>query len=290
MKFDEITISDLWFRKFAVLSAVIIAATLFISSLVKKGLDPNDVGALQNYYVLFAVLYGVGAMGIILQIFCLKSALEAFRIYTLISLFILLFVAYNFILNYDIMYGYMDVSNVVRDIKLGIVGVETLTAPLEILISQAEIVSKASYYIMGYGLLQFIIGILPNDFIRPVKKSKKTQQKEVVEELSQRMVKGDANTVKKAYLLTINDASEREIMDNFIIGKGENCTYQIDDMYLNPQHAIIEKKDHIYTLKDLDSKNKTYVNKVELNPDTTYELHSDDEIIMADVVFRFELR
>ncbi len=68
--------------------------------------------------------------------------------------------------------------------------------------------------------------------------------------------------------------------DRILIGRGTDCDIVIPDRQISRQHARIERDDGGYLLRDLRSKNHTYVNGQELGP-TPYRLKDGDEIQIA---------
>jgi pSer/pThr/pTyr-binding forkhead associated (FHA) protein len=52
-------------------------------------------------------------------------------------------------------------------------------------------------------------------------------------------------------------------------------------------HALIRKKDNAFFLQDLNSTNGTYLNHELLNVQELRQLHDGDEILFANVPYRF---
>jgi len=77
-------------------------------------------------------------------------------------------------------------------------------------------------------------------------------------------------------------ADQRWILDRkqMIIGRGSDCDITIPKRQVSRQHAQIEKDDNGYLLRDLGSKNGTYVNSQEVR-DRPYRLKDGDEIQIA---------
>ena len=68
--------------------------------------------------------------------------------------------------------------------------------------------------------------------------------------------------------------------DQMIIGRGSDCDIVIPKRQISRQHAQIERDDSGYLLRDLGSKNGTYVNSQEVRGDP-YRLKDGDEIQIA---------
>jgi len=68
--------------------------------------------------------------------------------------------------------------------------------------------------------------------------------------------------------------------DRVIIGRGSDCDIVLPERPVSRQHAQIERDDDGYLLRDLASKNGTYVNSQEVR-DKPYRLKDGDEIQLA---------
>jgi biotin operon repressor len=77
-------------------------------------------------------------------------------------------------------------------------------------------------------------------------------------------------------------AGQRWILDQdqVVIGRGTDCDIVLPERQVSRHHAQIERDDSGYLLRDLGSKNRTYVNGQELS-DRPYRLKDGDEIQMA---------
>jgi DNA-binding response OmpR family regulator len=75
---------------------------------------------------------------------------------------------------------------------------------------------------------------------------------------------------------------QRWIIDQnrMIIGRGTNCEIVLPERRISRQHAQIERDGGSYWLRDLGSKNRTYVNGQEMG-DKPYLLKDGDEIQIA---------
>jgi hypothetical protein len=75
---------------------------------------------------------------------------------------------------------------------------------------------------------------------------------------------------------------QRWIIDQecVIIGRGSDCDIVLPRRQISRQHAQIERENGGYLLRDLGSKNGTYVNGQEVG-DTPYRLKDGDEIQLA---------
>jgi hypothetical protein len=75
---------------------------------------------------------------------------------------------------------------------------------------------------------------------------------------------------------------QRWILDQnrILIGRGTDCEIMLPERQISRQHAQIERDGGSYWLRDLGSKNRTYVNGQELS-DSPYLLRDGDEIQIA---------
>lgn len=74
--------------------------------------------------------------------------------------------------------------------------------------------------------------------------------------------------------------------DKMIIGRADDCDIMIDNLAISRHHAIIEKKDAVFTISDLDSNNGTFLNG-QVITDTT-DLNFGDEIGIGKHVLVFD--
>jgi hypothetical protein len=68
--------------------------------------------------------------------------------------------------------------------------------------------------------------------------------------------------------------------DRVVMGRGTDCDFVLPERQVSRQHAQIERDGGSYWLRDLGSKNRTYVNGQEVG-DTPYLLKDGDEIQIA---------
>jgi DNA-binding response OmpR family regulator len=68
--------------------------------------------------------------------------------------------------------------------------------------------------------------------------------------------------------------------DQMTIGRGKDCEIALPERLVSRQHARIERHGGSYWLRDLGSKNRTYINGQELG-DKSYQLKDGDEIQIA---------
>ena len=68
--------------------------------------------------------------------------------------------------------------------------------------------------------------------------------------------------------------------DRMVIGRGTDCDISIPKRQISRHHAQIERDSEGYLLRDLGSKNGTFVNSKQL-ADTPYRLKDEDEIQIA---------
>lgn len=73
-----------------------------------------------------------------------------------------------------------------------------------------------------------------------------------------------------------------------IIGRSNPSDLVISAPSLSKQHAKITISNGQYFITDLGSSNKTFQNKVQLQPNVCYALHNGDEIKLGDIICSFE--
>ncbi|UCD57094.1 MAG: FHA domain-containing protein [Candidatus Hydrogenedentota bacterium] len=74
--------------------------------------------------------------------------------------------------------------------------------------------------------------------------------------------------------------------EKMIIGRADDCDIPIDNLAVSRHHAIIEKKEGIFTINDLDSNNGTFVNGQRIHEPTI--LNFGDEIGVGKHVLVFD--
>jgi len=101
----------------------------------------------------------------------------------------------------------------------------------------------------------------------------------------------DSSATKRPRLQVIKDGGVEEIVINkpsFIIGRLEG---QVDYVHSNNAigkvHAEIITRDGCYYLKDLNSKNGTYINGKRIDSNKEYEIKNNDKITLANSEFIF---
>ena len=93
------------------------------------------------------------------------------------------------------------------------------------------------------------------------------------------------NTNRK--LLSLSDKSDIEITNYpFIIGKlNARADYIFDDKLISRMHLKIYKEGEEFFLEDMNSKNGTYVNEIQLNPYEKRKIEIGDKITIAKYEF-----
>jgi len=76
--------------------------------------------------------------------------------------------------------------------------------------------------------------------------------------------------------------------DQEVIGRAPECQIQVDDYAVSRQHATIHFENGLFSLEDLKSRNKTFLNDVELVTGK-HPLNNGDKITVCDVAFNFYL-
>lgn len=73
--------------------------------------------------------------------------------------------------------------------------------------------------------------------------------------------------------------------DKFIIGRASDCTLRAGSDAISRHHCLLLKTDHRVTVRDLGSRNGTYVNDVRIEKETPLE--HEDELRVGPLHFKF---
>jgi len=73
-----------------------------------------------------------------------------------------------------------------------------------------------------------------------------------------------------------------------VIGRAPDCEIQVEDYAVSRKHATIHLENGSFLVEDLESRNKTYLNDVEL-ASGKHRLNNGDKITVCDVAFNFYL-
>ena len=94
------------------------------------------------------------------------------------------------------------------------------------------------------------------------------------------------SNLKTAYLLwkDFEQKNEQEIGDFLTIGRDSANQISIDDSYVSLRHARIEKKQEQFFIKDMRSRNGTFVNGAKVQE---AQLQDGDRILLGQTEFRF---
>ncbi|CAF1201403.1 unnamed protein product [Adineta ricciae] len=84
------------------------------------------------------------------------------------------------------------------------------------------------------------------------------------------------------------DSNTYQIGKETIIGRSSPSDLVISAPSLSKQHAKVTFSNGQYFITDLGSSNKTFQNKVQLQPNVCYALHNDDEIKLGDIICTFQ--
>ena len=92
--------------------------------------------------------------------------------------------------------------------------------------------------------------------------------------------------VEKAYLLPVNQSSEGsfEVNEFLTIGRDDSNTVPIDDPFVSARHIRIEKRKKGYLLRDMQSRNGTFVNGT---PVVEAYLSNNDTVMVGESLFIF---
>lgn len=96
----------------------------------------------------------------------------------------------------------------------------------------------------------------------------------------------DKDQMEKAYLLPINQSSEKsfEVNDFLTIGRDGCNTVSINDPFVSARHIRIEKRKRGYLLRDMQSRNGTFVNGM---PVVEIYLSNNDTLMVGESLFIF---
>ncbi len=103
---------------------------------------------------------------------------------------------------------------------------------------------------------------------------------------TQKMIFNDTDQIEKAYLLPVNQSSEEsfEVNDFLTIGRDYCNTVSIDDPFVSSRHIRIEKRKRGYLLRDMQSRNGTFVNGM---PVVEVYLSNNDTLMVGESLFIF---
>lgn len=94
------------------------------------------------------------------------------------------------------------------------------------------------------------------------------------------------STLKKAYILWKDSEQKKsqEIGDFLTLGRDSANQIPLDDDFVSTRHARIEKKQDAFFIKDMRSRNGTYVNGAKIQE---AELQDGDRVLLGKTEFRF---
>ncbi|CAF1322742.1 unnamed protein product [Adineta ricciae] len=96
------------------------------------------------------------------------------------------------------------------------------------------------------------------------------------------------NTEASLKIISGADSNTYQIGKETIIGRSSPSDLVISAPSLSKQHAKVTFSNGQYFITDLGSSNKTFQNKVQLQPNVCYALHNDDEIKLGDIICIFQ--
>lgn len=70
------------------------------------------------------------------------------------------------------------------------------------------------------------------------------------------------------------------------LGMSQECNLRLEDQAVSAKHASLRFEDDTYTLRDLDSKNGTFVNGEEV---VTRDLVENDVIVVGNTKLKFKM-
>ena len=75
--------------------------------------------------------------------------------------------------------------------------------------------------------------------------------------------------------------------DKIVLGRNPDCDLVVPGPAVSREHAQILRINNCYYIKDLESRNKTYLTNQEVSPDTPVRLQDNDRIKICDFLFSF---
>jgi len=104
------------------------------------------------------------------------------------------------------------------------------------------------------------------------------------------MTDNNHNNTIVGFLYVIEGARAGDIIKLYegrnTIGTSDECSIQFDDPEVSAKHASLRFEDDVYLLRDLDSKNGTYVNGEEV---VNRELAENEVIIIGGTKLKFKM-
>ena len=103
---------------------------------------------------------------------------------------------------------------------------------------------------------------------------------------TQKITSDETDWIENAYLLPINHSSEEsfEVNDFLTIGRDHCNTISIKDPFVSSRHIRIEKRKRGYLLRDMQSRNGTFVNGM---PVVEVYLSNNDTLMVGESLFIF---
>ncbi len=103
---------------------------------------------------------------------------------------------------------------------------------------------------------------------------------------TQKIASDNTDWIENAYLLPINQSSEEsfEVNDFLTIGRDHANTISINDPFVSSRHIRIEKRKRGYLLRDMQSRNGTFVNGM---PVVEVYLSNNDTLMVGESLFIF---
>lgn len=99
-------------------------------------------------------------------------------------------------------------------------------------------------------------------------------------------------SIAKGYLVADSGSGQKILIDSseFVIGRqADEVNYHINVSHISRKHTMITRRNNRFYIKDLESKNKTYLNGYEIAPHQEFELNPGDEIKIFNIAFKFEI-
>lgn len=102
----------------------------------------------------------------------------------------------------------------------------------------------------------------------------------------------DDNTIVINSLLFLEIGSEKVPVesDRFTIGKSDNVDFTIKNKTVSRRHLEIQRIDNEYYIKDLNSKNSTYLNDEKIERDNIVKINDGDEILLSNEKIKVVIR
>ena len=104
-----------------------------------------------------------------------------------------------------------------------------------------------------------------------------------------RMEAYSKNALPTAYLIEEETNRKHQITkNNYLVGRGAECDLEVNSTIVSKKHAEIVYENNMYYVRDLNSKNYTYLNKATIEPEELYKIEDGSRIGFGNKWFIFK--